>query len=201
MKLSVLIPSIPSRISKAMKLYNRIAKQCEGMDVEILIFIDNKKRSIGYKRDALVQIARGRYCAFVDDDDDVSDNYISCIIDKIDEADYDVISINTLAIIEGKKCKILADVSHENEELQMVKDRYKPCKRKPFHTSVWKTEIAQSERFKDVGYGEDWDWVSRLLPKIKTSCSINQFLYRYIWSASVSEAPTESNEVWTNPNE
>ena len=77
-KLSILIPSIPSRIQDRMiplyhKLQEQIRKLDNPKDVELLCVIDNKRRSIGYKRESLVYIARGNYLAFVDDDDDNED--------------------------------------------------------------------------------------------------------------------------------
>jgi hypothetical protein len=47
MQLSILIPSIPSRWERAQKLYTKISKMCEGKDIEILLFLDNKKRTVG----------------------------------------------------------------------------------------------------------------------------------------------------------
>ena len=74
--LSILIPSIPSRFDRMTKLYDKLMKQVQDKPVEILCLIDNKKRSIGLKRDALVQSCKGAYLAFVDDDDDISSDYI-----------------------------------------------------------------------------------------------------------------------------
>ena len=50
MILSILIPSIPSRFKLVQKLYKTIEGQIRDREVEILVLIDNKKRSIGAKR-------------------------------------------------------------------------------------------------------------------------------------------------------
>ena len=71
-KLSILIPSIPSRFRRFQKLFEKINAQATN-EVEILGLFDNKKRSIGHKRDALVQMSKGEYVCFCDDDDDVSE--------------------------------------------------------------------------------------------------------------------------------
>lgn len=79
MKLSILILSIPSRLSNFLPtLLQNLLKQAEPFknQVEILTLIDNKVRSIGKKRQNLIDIAEGEYIAFIDDDDRVSDNYI-----------------------------------------------------------------------------------------------------------------------------
>jgi len=198
--LSILIPTIPERIKVLSKLYDKLLLQVgERADVEILSFCDNKKRSIGYKRDALVQCANGKYCVFVDDDDDVSIDYVSEIIKRTDK-DYDVIMFNTMSYLDGKPCKIRVSLDVVNEEVELVNGKYKDCNRQPFHTSVWRTEIAKSERFADVGYGEDWDWAKRLIPKVESYVKIDKFLHIYKFDSKDTKAPIESNEVWKNPN-
>ena len=80
-KLSILIPSTPNRVAnKMLKLFTsleeQVAKLSNPDDVELLVFLDNKRRSIGYKRESLLYIARGDFVAFMDDDDVVHDFYI-----------------------------------------------------------------------------------------------------------------------------
>jgi hypothetical protein len=62
---------------------------CEGKDIEILLFLDNKKRTVGGKRDALVQMSRGKYFMFVDDDDDLVS------IDEIYQATFQDVDVIT----------------------------------------------------------------------------------------------------------
>ena len=76
--------------------------------------------------------------------------------------------------------------------------KYINIKRQPFHICAWKSEIAKSELFSDVGYSEDWDWCKRLIPKLKSEFKINEVLHHYIFDDKITEAPTETNEIWTN---
>jgi hypothetical protein len=190
-KLSVLIPSIPERFEMANKLYRRLDKLRDGRDtVEILMFADDMKRSIGKKREALVQIANGKYLSFVDDDDDVADNYFKKIIDEINKGkNPDLITINSIASIEGKSFYVNVGIDNENEQVRGDGNGgYLDVKRKPFHVCVWKSKIAKRESFSDKNYGEDWDWCEKLLPKVKTHASINAYLHRYYYSKEVSQA-------------
>ena len=84
-KLSILIPSIPSRFKRFERLFERINDQASKSDmvVEVLGLFDNKKRSIGHKRDALVQMSNGEYVCFCDDDDDVSLDYVINLLEGI----------------------------------------------------------------------------------------------------------------------
>jgi hypothetical protein len=75
-QLSILTPAVPSRIFQLQKLCFELEGQIKGLPVEHLALLDNKRRTVGEKRDALLRAARGRYVAFVDDDDDVSDDYV-----------------------------------------------------------------------------------------------------------------------------
>ncbi|MDP2651957.1 MAG: glycosyltransferase family A protein, partial [bacterium] len=91
LKFSILIPAVPSRLSQLSELLAALESQTNGRPVEVLVFLDNKQRSIGFKRDALVQLARGDYVAFVDDDDTVSPAYVDQILAAI-ESEPDVVT-------------------------------------------------------------------------------------------------------------
>lgn len=199
-KLSILIPSVPSRIDKVKSLYDRLNNLIGDSPIEVLIFTDNKKRSIGKKRESLVKISNGEYVCFLDDDDDFFDEYVNELL-LATEQGADVITFKQKCTIDGKSCIVDFDLNHtENEEVKMIKGEYRDVKRMPFHICAWKSEIAKSEDFPDVGYGEDWDWCKRILAKTNTQYKIDKVLHHYVFDSNVTEAPTESNEVWTNPN-
>lgn len=191
MLLSIVIPSIPSRIDKFfLPLYSKIEEQAAGYDVEILAFFDNKKRSIGFKRDGLVKLAKGDYIVMVDDDDDVSSKFVPEIITAITEnPNIDLITFNMKASINGGNWFVVRyDLSFENEEARQENGKWVDIKRKPFHNMVWKSSIAKSEEFPDASYGEDYHWAKRLHPKVQSSYNINRVLSYYRFNDSVTEA-------------
>jgi glycosyltransferase involved in cell wall biosynthesis len=199
-KLSILIPAIPSRFGRAQNLYNRLNSLVGDLPVEILMFMDNKRRSIGKKRDTLVSMANGDYVAFLDDDDSFFDNYITDLL-KGCESGADVITFKQMCTLDGKSFIVDFDLNHtENEEAQMIDGEYININRRPFHICAWKSEIAKKSKFADVGYGEDWDWCRRLLTRTKTQYKIDNLVHHYVFDSSVTEAPVESNAVWVNPN-
>ena len=102
---SILILSIPSRIEKYLiSLYNKMLEQTKNYpEVEILCLIDNKSMTIGEKRQALLDSARGKWIAFMDDDDDITDDYMSTIINTIKEKPADVISFDQHCIVNGNQ--------------------------------------------------------------------------------------------------
>jgi len=195
MQLSILIPSIPSRWERAQKLYTKISKMCEGKDIEILLFLDNKKRSIGGKRDALVQMSRGKYFMFVDDDDDLVS------VDEIYEAtfqDVDVITFKQRCLSPNKDKNPfivtfgLGNINEINVNYELTTDPNNPvfndCKRPPYHVCAW-NQMYKKYRFPESSYGEDWEWIKQCIPEAKTEVFIDKILHGYNYDQSVSEAP------------
>lgn len=189
--LSILTPSVPSRIDKSLKpLMDKIEKQIKNnnleMKVEHIIHIDNRVRTIGRKRDNLVQSAIGQYVAFVDDDDDISDDYVLELVNAIkNNPPVDVITFKQNCFIENyPKAITNFGLGHENEA-------YVPnteFKRKPYHVCAWKKDLAQKYRFPSSNYGEDAGWLSQLWEVAKTEYHIDKILHSYIHSNGTSEA-------------
>ncbi len=198
-KFSILVPAVPSRLSNRLTpLLEKLLLQCKDRsDVEILSFIDNKKRTIGEKRDALVQLSQGDYVAFVDDDDDIADDYVQKICDCIVNSDInpDVIVFNQIASINGNKFLVEFGLEYENEQAQQLKDgSYIDIHRKPFHVCAWKSSLAKGVRFPVNSWGEDWAWAEQLVEIAKTQERINSVLHYYIYSDQHSEAPDLSKK-------
>ena len=196
-KLSILILSIPSRLEKYQVLQNKLLDQIRDReDVEVLCMIDNKSFHIYEKRNVLLQAARGSHLAWLDDDDDVSDDYIEEIT-KVIEADssWDVIAFDQMCDLDGKPCKVLSDIRHPHEPVRLKNENeYHDCLRPPYHWCVWRTELAQSEEFvshyhPQTGQScEDIHWLSRLYPKVKSQHKINKCLHIYQWSPDTTES-------------
>ena len=49
-------------------MIDNLSKQAEGKPVEVLWLGDNYQRTVGAKRNALIDLAQGEYFAFVDDE-------------------------------------------------------------------------------------------------------------------------------------
>lgn len=189
--LSILIPSIPSRLDKLGRLFTKLQGQVDrgNYPVEILSFLDNKKRSVGFKRDALVQLARGEFCCFVDDDDQVYDCYIHELVFAAKHQRADVIVFNEHCTINKENIfTVRFGLEYPNEEAHKENGRWVDITRKPWHPCAWRTRIAQSERFADASYGEDWHWCKRLLSKAKTQHRINRVISRYDFDNRTTEA-------------
>ena len=85
--LSILIPTLDDRKDKLESLKSHLESQRDEIDdkydVQIIHLSDNREMSTGSKRQHLLWIARGQYSCFVDDDDNVSDDYIALLVEAL----------------------------------------------------------------------------------------------------------------------
>lgn len=185
MKLSILIPSIPSRLSMLKDLLEELDRQSKGLDVEILALSDNCKRQVGIKRNSLMQMAKGQYITHLDDDDFVAPDYIETILDCINNGtNPDVICFKSRSYIDDEQPFIVStSLAYENEESRYVDANAKlrnNIRRKPWHWCVWKNEIALKGSFpSDFYFGEDWHWLQQVIPLCVTETIIDKELHIY----------------------
>lgn len=185
-KLSILIPSIPSRFDRVKKLVGYLEGQIgERDDVEIVVFMDNKKRTIGAKRNAIMQLATGKYFSMIDDDDGVSVDYVETLCDTIEKTNCDVITFDSVAHIEQQMG--IVNMSIHNE----VNEQWSPnkiTKRQPFHMCAWKTKLFKNTQFDDTMYGEDAKFSKDATELADDETHINKILHHYFWDKDVTEA-------------
>ena len=184
-QLSILTPAVPSRLDQVNCLRAMLAAQIrDQMPVEHLILLDNKRRTVGEKRDALLRIALGKYVAFVDDDDLVSDDYVALILQK-SWLDPDVITFRQQATVNDQIAEIEFRLGHENQS-------FKPgtlVKRNAWHICAWRRELAIRSHFPAMNYGEDWAFAAPLCKVAKTEEHIPKTLHFYRHSSNATEAP------------
>lgn len=185
MILSILTPAVPSRWAQLQKLSDEISRQIEGWPVEHLILMDNKKRTVGEKRDALLRAARGQYVAFVDDDDWIAPNYTAEIIDAA-ESGVDVITFLQRATVNDIESTIEFRLGNPNEG-------FKPggiTRRNAWHVCAWRRQRAVLSHFPATNYGEDWAFAAPLcgIAGLK-ELHIPKILHHYRHSTATTEAP------------
>jgi glycosyltransferase involved in cell wall biosynthesis len=188
-QLSILIPTLPIRINSysnlIMKLNNQIIENNLTEKIQILSFCDTRDVTVGIKRNWLLENSNSKYVCFLDDDDDISDNYVKLLYDAtLSEAD----------------CITFLGEYHENGKITdfsistMHNRNYndKTCMyRLPNHLCPVKREIALASMFTDKNFGEDFDYAEKINSIIKNEYHIKEKLYFYLFDSVLSQtAPT-----------
>lgn len=180
--LSILIPSVPSRLMKLDVLLSHIGNPS---GVEVLALCDNKRRTVGAKRQALLDIARGDYVAFVDDDDWIANDYIAELLPRCASGP-DVVTFEQDATVDDFTGRIIFDARcRQDEPWQAGKE----ARRRPWHVCAWRRELAVRGVFTETNYGEDAAWVAQVAPLAKTFLHVPKVLHFYRHSSQTTEAP------------
>lgn len=185
MMLSILIPSVFDR--NVDRLTHNLVMQIGDKGIELLVLSDNRKRSTGRKRQALLDMAQGRYVTFIDDDDSVTDDYVASVYETIvstQDDEPDVIVFNSQAQLLGygfgeNPYIVRCGIEYENEDSRMVGDKRVDITRKPWHWCIWKTALAKTAAFPDGYIDDDWYWLRQLVPKVVKQHRIDRVLHYY----------------------
>jgi glycosyltransferase involved in cell wall biosynthesis len=195
--LSILTPAVPSRLEQLGRLCDELERQIGGLPVEHLVFLDNKRRTVGEKRDALLRAAHGKYVAYVDDDDWISSDYVRELVNAAAaEPGPDVITFMQHSTVNGQEATIEFGLGNPNEGFRGRTDLSASLpliKRDAWHVCAWRRKLAMLSSFPAINYGEDWAYASRLcaLPGLK-SVHIPLTLHFYRHDAAKTEAPQTS---------
>lgn len=172
MKLSILICTIPEREAFLNRLLNILTEQ--NGDYELLI--NGSNQSIGAKRNFLLAEASGEYVAFIDDDDTVSEHYISHLMDGINKG-VDCCSLTGIITDDGKNPRKF--IHSDKYDSWFEKDNiYYRCVN---HLNCIKKSIALQIGFPEKNRGEDHDYSMKLKKSglIKTEHEIKPVIYYY----------------------
>lgn len=198
---SILVAAIPERYHSAQGLLFSLFES-QGIarmaDVQLVYLMDNRRMSVGEKRNELLRMAKGEYISYIDDDDEVAPDYVQRIYQTIvktrkSESPADIICFPQRATLHP------ANVTHEctyslahwrdrkPEERRMLSPSDKPnvlnWSGPPAHTMIWRREVVKDARFPEQNFGEDVPWVDAVCAKAKTEIVLNgQPLYFYKFS-------------------
>lgn len=182
-RLSVLIASIKQRAEMFERVRASLQAQVDALldpgVVEILFLVDNQEMSIGAKRNKLLQMAKGDYTCFVDDDDRVFADYVVSILEALEDKP-DCVGITSLVTFNNVKGYL--SCFSLGQKLEHGVSNSPVC-----HLSPIKRSITTSVPFLDASFGEDASWSMRVIPLLKTINIIRQPIYHYRWQNAVSE--------------
>lgn len=180
MILSLLIPTIDERREMFENIYAILKMQIlnNANKNQIEILIDNSKKTIGEKRNNLLAMAKGEYVAFVDDDDEVSNEYIESLMAAIKQKP-DCVSLRGVITWNGGNPELFEhSVKYSAYATTTNEIKYE---RYPNHLNCIKSSIAKQFKFKEINFGEDTDWATQIFESglLKKEVYIDKVLYHY----------------------
>lgn len=159
-------------------LLQELERQIGPRDVEILV--DRSEGTTGAKRNRLLSEAKGKYIAFIDDDDAVSHRYIDLILEAVKD-NPDCLSLIGVMTTNGNNPKRF--VHHLDYDKYFEKDGvyYRP----PNHLNVIRASIAKRYLFPDKTFGEDTEWAMAICNDraLGYQVSVNEVLYYYQYNS------------------
>jgi hypothetical protein len=156
--------------------------------VEIIMLTDNKKMMLGQKRNVMVDMAQGKYVAFVDDDDRLEPEYLTSLLIAAD-TDADVLCFLVSVSMNGEPPKLcLYSLNYDQD--RNLDDAYQ---RLPNHICAVKRELARQVSFPNIAYGEDSGYSKLLRPLLKTEAQIPKILYHYDYHSDSTETQLHLN--------
>ena len=177
-KLSICVLSIFSRADHLQNLLRLLYSQPKELlnQCEILLNIDDRTRTIGEKRNELLQSVKGDYVTFIDDDDDITPEYLQEVFIGINQG-VDAIGITG----------IYAPITALHKPFKCSKDykweeRPDAYYRSIQHICPIRTEIAKSVQYPEINFGEDKGYSDRINSLVKSDyvSIIPIYIYKYI---------------------
>jgi glycosyltransferase involved in cell wall biosynthesis len=165
------------------RIYEMAQKMGLQKQVEIIWLVDNWMRTLGSKRQNMVEMAQGEYIVFCDDDDNLADDFLKEIVPAMDQKP-DVITFWEDCTWNEYRGVLKYGLKNPYELMQLRGT----CLRPAIHVSVWKRELCLKIKFKDTNWGEDKAWGELACPLAEKEVHIPKVLRIYNHQDARSEA-------------
>jgi glycosyltransferase involved in cell wall biosynthesis len=184
MLLSIVMLTIPERKKRFEVLKKKVQKQidfirkyhlheCEIVEVNSKKLTDGGK-SIGAKRQEGLELSKGKYVCWLDDDDDIAPNYIQELT-RLAVMGADVCTFSSFCMLNDYFMIAEMKLEHEIDE----DARQGIIKRRPYQVCAFKKELLNNAKFPDTNWEEDVEFINAALPNCKSSAHSEAILHVY----------------------
>jgi hypothetical protein len=172
---SILICSLEKRANSLKRLMDVLIPQLND-EVEVLVEIDNGQKTIGKKRNNLLEKSIGTFLAYIDDDDVPSVDYVSKILNALKE-EPDCCGIEGIITTNGiNPKKFIHSIKYTT---WFQKDNiYYRC---PNHINPIRRDLAIQIKFPEINKSEDRGFSLGILHLLKKEVYISGPIYNYLY--------------------
>jgi glycosyltransferase involved in cell wall biosynthesis len=175
---------MPTRKNQFDSLISHLERQISNVprnEVEVISDAD-MQITTGLKRNRLLQKSNGKFVVFIDDDDEVSHQYVSRILHTIKKnPKIDCIGISGIISFAGNDIRRW----HISKAYGRWFESNNVYFRTPNHISPVKREIAVNAGFENISISEDFAYSMAILPHLKHEVKIKGILYHYKYSKPI----------------
>ena len=153
--------------------------------VEFIINVDDGEKTVGQKRNEILEQAKGKFVCYVDDDDKVDEEYINLILKTIEEnPDLDCIGFTGMYYVNGEPTMLFKHAKEYGGHYKKEGIQYRPVN----HLNPVRTELAKQIGFPEKNFGEDSDYCDRLLESglLKNEIILDKVMYHYLWNSELT---------------
>lgn len=161
-----------------------IVNRYQYKDTEIITATDNPQQNkIGTKRNLLLDLLKGKYFAFFDDDDLPGEEYFKMLFTCLKEhKNIDCCSLRGMMTTNGGKPEIF-EHSIQYTQYATNKENVIRHERYPNHLNLILAEHGKKFSFPATNHGEDTNWATQLHNSglLKREAYIDKVIYYYRW--------------------
>ncbi len=186
--LDILICTLESRRAMFDALYAKLLGQIEraGLTdaVGVRFLRDNKEISLGEKRNRMLRDSDAEYTCFVDDDDDVADDYVAVIVNAL-KSKPDCVSLMGLITFGGINQRVFIHSLAFQDYFEHNQIYYRP----PNHLNPMRREVAVQIEIEKKNGGQDDEWALEICRAglLKTEAVVDKPYYFYKFDPYTSE--------------
>lgn len=185
--LSIVMITVPERKKQFQKLRAKLKDQINRcayvhptlgkvqiVEVQTKKFI-NGGASIGNKRQIGLQHSKGKYVCWLDDDDDISPDYVETLLRLAHMNDLDVLTFNSFVRFDQYWALVQMNLDFKVDEQMMPGIVH----RRPYHVCAFRRDLLEGLSFPDTNWDEDTGFLSQVLPLCKTQNKTEAILHNY----------------------
>lgn len=179
--LSILLPTTIDRRIKFYTLLEHLLAQVNDYnndgEIEILIDEDNKEKSIGRKRQDLLERATGEFVVGIDSDDSIHNDYIGKIYKALkDSPEIDHVGFLERCYMDGVSSLSIFSIMHQQWAENIGGYDHIRCANPK---SVIRRTKALQVGYQDIRFGEDRIFSEAVTPLLNSEIFIEEELYYY----------------------